>query len=146
MPSRVIIINHLPRMTAAVHSTLGAIVAKAALDMEGQAKALFSGSKTGRVYKRGKVSHQASAPGEAPATDTGAEANSIQADVSRARTDLYAEVNETSAQGAVLEFGGHHIAARPHMVPAAEAVGATVEKAAAVAVQRALAAEEVKGA
>ena len=32
---------------------------------------MAAGSKTGRVYKRGNVLHQASAPGEAPAVDTG---------------------------------------------------------------------------
>ena len=38
--------------------------------------AIASPPKTGRIYKRGNVTHQASAPGEAPATDTGNLANS----------------------------------------------------------------------
>jgi hypothetical protein len=37
---------------------------------------MATGAKTGRIYKRGSVLHQASAPGEAPAVDTGALLNS----------------------------------------------------------------------
>ena len=39
---------------------------------------LHSGGRTGRTYKRGDKTHTASAPGEAPATDTGELARSIQ--------------------------------------------------------------------
>lgn len=56
-----------------------AIVKTAAFQVESNAKtAVQTGAKTGRVYKRGKgKSHQASAPGEAPATDTGNLVNGI---------------------------------------------------------------------
>jgi len=39
-----------------------------------------SGPKTGKVYKHGNVLHQASAPGEAPASDTGALASNSKAE------------------------------------------------------------------
>lgn len=48
-----------------------------AVDESGEAvrdsavRAILHGEKTGRVYTRGSVRHQASAPGEAPASDTG---------------------------------------------------------------------------
>lgn len=58
------------------------IVRATAFEIEGDVKRrIQGGSKTGRVYLRGRRRrrHQASAPGESPATDTGALAGSYRA-------------------------------------------------------------------
>lgn len=66
----------------------------------------------------GYVFHRASAPGEAPATDTGNLAGSIGA---RMTGKLIGEVGSTAEYAAVLEFGGAHMAARPALTPAVKA-------------------------
>ena len=55
------------------------VVRTAAFQVEANAKtAIQTGAKSGRIYKRGKgKTHQSSAPGEAPATDTGNLVNGI---------------------------------------------------------------------
>jgi hypothetical protein len=52
------------------------VVAHTARDILRDAQASMTGAKHGRVYRHGKVLHQASAPFEAPAIDTGALYNS----------------------------------------------------------------------
>jgi HK97 gp10 family phage protein len=74
--------------------------------------------KTGRIYdkKSPSRSHRASAPGESPATDTGALARSIVANVSGKTAEVVAAIE----YAAPLEFGTSKMAARPFMVPALE--------------------------
>lgn len=84
---------------------------------EGVAKESMMGPKTGRIYRvsrTGKL-HQASAPGQAPAIDTGNLVNSLQ----------HERVGEEDARtftnteyAAHLEFGTAKMAPRPFMVPA----------------------------
>lgn len=75
--------------------------------------------KTGRVYKRGNRAHQASAPGEAPATDTGALVNASKAEQEQAA--VWA-VTFTAEYAKMLEFGTPvQLAARPFLRPAVEA-------------------------
>lgn len=74
------------------------------------------GSKSGHVYKRGNVTHQASAPGQAPATDTGNLVNSIGWNID-ART-LVAEVFASAVYAVPLELGTRKMAARPFLDPA----------------------------
>lgn len=99
-------------------------------------KSIMRGPKTGETYKKTKPkrTHKASAPGQAPATDTGRLAGSIQADVSGRRAEVYTN----AAYAAPLEFGTTTIEPRPFMVPAMEKerpafikrLDAVVEKAA----------------
>lgn len=128
------------RVSAAVRQKLGKAVRKALLDIEGSAKdAIQSGPKTGRIYGaetevsfatkggaevsftayKGKAGHQASAPGEAPATDTGHLANTIGI-VMKAPTS--GEVVAPAEYAAPLEFGTDdgRIAPRPFIGPAVE--------------------------
>lgn len=110
-----------------------------ALDVQADAvKSIQRGSKTGRVYAyvsegeytkifstQGLVkviknngrndTHQASAPGEAPATDTGRLAGSIDA---VKLTRLNWEVGTLLKYGRYLEFGTQKIAERPWLRPA----------------------------
>ena len=71
--------------------------------------------KTGRVYRHGKVEHQASAPGESPAVDTGALMNSVI--MNRRGTADY-EVIFSAEYAKPLEFGTPHILPRPFVRPA----------------------------
>lgn len=97
-------------------------------------KSIQRGSKTGAVYTEifatigGKVipvgkrsdgnnlspSHQASAPGESPATDTGFLVNSIKAD----RQDMTARVFSSLKYAFWLEYGTTKMEARPFLTPA----------------------------
>lgn len=106
---------------------------------EAAKRSVAQGPKTGQVYKRKGVEHRASAPGEAPASDTGRLLNSIHLDGGRVKqegTALVAEVKAGDAgvkYAAHLEFGTHEMEARPFMHPALESnkpwIGARIEKA-----------------
>lgn len=107
-------------------------------------KSLTEGGKTGRVYKRGSVTHRASAPGEAPASDTGRLLNSIHVDsqVTVERTALVAEVKAGGADtkyAPMLEFGTSKMQARPFMFPAFENSKKWIQDRLAKAVQRGIA-------
>lgn len=75
----------------------------------------FQAPKTGRTYKRGKRTHRASAPGEAPAVDFGHLQNSLQPDFP---TPLKGVLTIGAEHGLYLEEGTRHIAPRPFVVPA----------------------------
>lgn len=68
--------------------------------------------KTGRIYKRNTVSHQASAPGESPASDTGRLAQSVTTTYDPANITGFVNVATTYAEA--LEFGTPRIAPRPY--------------------------------
>lgn len=114
--------------------------------VEGQAKrSILSGEKSGRVYKRRSVTHQASAAGEAPASDTGRLVNSINSYLQRdKKTALVVAGRGTVRYAALLEFGTRLMAARPFMFPALESsrdwirerLAAAVRKAAAKSVRK----------
>lgn len=72
---------------------------------------LDDGNKTGRIYKRNTVEHQASAPGETPATDIGRLKQSITTEVFP--EDLAGRVNVNAKYAASLEFGTPNMEARP---------------------------------
>ena len=91
---------------------LNKIVKKAAHDVEAHAKAsILSGEKTGQMYG----THQASAPGQAPANDTGVLANSIKV---TSTGDLQAVIGSNVEYAPYLELGTTQIAARPFLGPA----------------------------
>lgn len=99
---------------------------------------------SGRVYTRSPGSnrsreHQASAPGEAPATDTGILAGAMY--VERARgSKLSAEVGPADKvqYGKHLEYGTRNMAPRPFLKPAFEAVARTHQGRLVSAIRRAL--------
>jgi HK97 gp10 family phage protein len=71
-----------------------------------------TGAKTGRVYRRNGVSHQASAPGESPAADTGDLASKIGTSVDA--NALEGSVEFYSAHARPLEYGTRNMAPRPY--------------------------------
>lgn len=67
--------------------------------------------KTGRIYKRRGVEHQASAPGEAPASDTGTLVNARHTDL--IPDQLAARLTFTARHALWLERGTRKMAPRP---------------------------------
>lgn len=116
MASRVVLdVDKLHQLAAQIPGGAEAVVQKLAQDCEGHAKRQMEGERTGQIYLYGKVEHQASAPGEAPAVDTGFLKNSI---VAQKEGRLRWIVLVGAVYGIWLEYGTTHMAARPFMLPA----------------------------
>jgi len=78
-------------------------------------KSITTGSKSGIQYTRNNGFHQASAPGEAPANDTGKLAGSVKA--KKINKNHY-EVDITAEYALILEYGTSVMQPRPFIVPA----------------------------
>lgn len=72
--------------------------------------------KTGRIYRRRGITHQASAPGEPPASDTGRLVQSARTLYDT--TALTGIVNWSTEYAGFLEFGTSRMAPRPYARPA----------------------------
>jgi hypothetical protein len=93
---------------------------RTALDIQARAQmAIQNPPKSGRIYQHGNVLHQASAPGEAPASDTGALATNVTVNHD-GPSDWSTTWNEEYAPD--LEYGTPTILPRPFARPAVEAV------------------------
>lgn len=87
-------------------------------DLRSEIIETLSDAGTGRVYRRGGVEHQASAPNHAPAVDTGNLRQSIGIDTSQLK-DLRVGVGVTRAApyAVYLEFGTARMLPRPFLLP-----------------------------
>ena len=66
------VLREMNRMNGVIQDKIqDGLLASAAMVQSVAVKSIQRGSKSGKVYTRGNISHQASAPGEAPATDAG---------------------------------------------------------------------------
>lgn len=107
----------LLNMSDDVKDAVGDVVMQTAAELEADIKLrIQSGPKTGRTYRRRGVTHQASAPGETPASDTGVLVGSIYHE---RESELAATVGSRLAYAMHLEHGTIHMAARPVWTPAA---------------------------
>ena len=117
MPRTVVTLTHnrFPEIARALPREVGEIVEETVLDIETQIKVGMASSHNGEWYG----SHQASAPGEMPAIDTGALAASIQTDVKGTKGVVYTNMEYSE----YMEWGAPAagIEPRPFMTPAAEA-------------------------
>ena len=96
-------------------------------DVRTEAVSLIQNTKkTGRVYRRGGVEHQASAPGEPPASDTGQLVNSIGTVYDT--TTLTGRVVAKSKHAPPLEFGTKNMEPRPFLRPALANKQADIQK------------------
>ncbi len=87
---------------------------------------ILRGAKSGQIYSRGGKSHQASAAGEYPASDTGNLASNINVQI---QTGGLSGIVESKANySSYLEFGTSRMAARPFMFPSAERARAFIRK------------------
>lgn len=77
-----------------------------------------SGPKSGRIYVRRGVSHQASAPGQPPASDTGRLVNSITTEYQPDK--MTGTVQYGTEYAAFLEYGTANMEPRPFARPALE--------------------------
>lgn len=111
-------VRELIRKDPEVHRAIGGAMHEAAYIVEARVKAkVLEPPKTGRLYKRAKtVVHQASAPGEAPASDTGNLVGNITQDVDESA--LEARISAQTPYAAALEFGTKKMEPRPFMRPA----------------------------
>ena len=101
---------------------VGDAVNATGLELRGEiVKAYQRGPASGRTYEKynPRRTHTASAPGEAPATDTGRLASSVNY---KREGAMSATVGSEIVYAAMLEFGTSRIDPRPAWVPAAEAM------------------------
>lgn len=113
------LIANIRKYGAQADAALAQIVMATAQNIRTHAiRAIQGGPKTGKQYRKyaPKRMHRASAPGQAPATDTGRLASSIVADI----TGLTAEVSADVQYAAPLEFGTVNMEPRPFLEPALE--------------------------
>ncbi|MEM7522565.1 MAG: HK97-gp10 family putative phage morphogenesis protein [Pseudomonadota bacterium] len=107
-------LQHAPRLweegvTEALHD-IGQIASKEARRL------IRQGPKTGRVYVRRGQRHQASAPGQSPAEDTGRLSRSVGY---RVRGSRQLAVGAQASYAAFLERGTRKMAPRPFILAAA---------------------------
>lgn len=85
--------------------------------MESDAKRrVIKGPKTGKIYSRKDIFHQASAPGESPASDTGTLVRSITHDVSEQEFEV--ALHASADYAGHLELGTRNMEERPFLRPA----------------------------
>jgi HK97 gp10 family phage protein len=115
--------THFGEIGASMAREIDGVCHNTALDIQARAQlAIQNPPKSGRIYKRGNVLHQASAPGEAPATDTSALVNSAY---TKKIADADYETGFTAKEtdyARHLEFGTAKMEPRPYLRPAVEAV------------------------
>lgn len=137
------------------------VVARRALEVETDAKrSVQGGGKTGKTYKRSEIKrgrgknrkvvgykfHRASAPGEAPATDTGRLVSNISTlvalDGMEAEIGVFGKIvddeGEARNYARDLEFGTTKMAARPFLQPALEKNKEKIVRTVNDAIKRAL--------
>ena len=102
-------------MSDDIAEAVAEVVQKTAAEIEAGGKLrMQQGPATGRTYKRGKVVHRASDPGEPPAPDTGALIGSIYHEKTGR---LSAVVGSRLAYAAFLEWGTFKMEPRPAWDP-----------------------------
>ena len=122
---------------AAAEKHVGDAVNATGLELRGEiVKAYQRGPASGVTYEKynPRRTHTASAPGEAPATDTGRLASSVNY---KREGPMSATVGSQVAYAAMLEFGTSRIAPRPAWVPATEAMRPKFRRRLETALERA---------
>jgi HK97 gp10 family phage protein len=117
-------LNSLKAKLDALPATVEAAIEKAqtetAFEAQNAARLLVQrGVRSGRLYKRGKKRHRASAPGEPPKTDSGALVARIRGGVERRLT---AVISAGTKYAEYLEVGTRKMGARPFLSRAVNAV------------------------
>jgi HK97 gp10 family phage protein len=105
------------------------VLNSSALLVEGSAKeSIQRGIKSGKTYTRGGVVHQASAEGEAPATDTGFLVSNITHQFAKKGKTMASKVLSKANYSEFLEFGTRNMGARPFLQPALEKNRAAIKQ------------------
>lgn len=114
----------LRQASGEIKGAVSRAVVGTALELQGNIKqSIARGPASGRVYEKynPRRTHQASAPGQPPMTDTGRLVNSIEFDKIG---DLTATVGSKLVYAPWLEYGTSRMAARPFFRPAVEEIRA----------------------
>jgi hypothetical protein len=125
--------NRIRRKLGAINTRVANASQKALVKdmarMDSDAKQSISGgSRSGKVYTRGSVSHQASAPGEFPKTDRGELVSGFFFNVSRKVNSILASLSNKSNHASYLEFKPSLMGGRPFMRPIFNKWKPTIEK------------------
>lgn len=129
--------KQLAAMSSEVRAEVGKAVIGTALELQGDIKrSIQRGPASGRVYQKynPRRTHQASAPGQAPMSDTGRLANSIFFDKAG---ELTAVVGSSIVYALHLEYGSTRMGARPFFRPAVERMRPKFQTRLEAAVRRA---------
>lgn len=129
--------QRLADMSQEVRAEVGKVVVGTAVELRGDViKSINKGPASGRVYVKSnpRRTHQASAPGQAPMSDTGRLANSIFFDQAG---PLTAVVGSRVVYSLYLEYGTSRMAARPFFRPAVERMRPKFQSRLEAAVRRA---------
>ncbi|UEM08067.1 HK97 gp10 family phage protein (plasmid) [Skermanella rosea] len=118
------------RLMGEIEKEVQAALYAGGLMIEGNAKQkIMAGGKSGRTYKRRSVTHRASAPGEAPANDTGRLVNSIKVEAQPSRKRVLVKAGSGAVEyAALLEFGTSKMEERPFFRPALKEERGNIEK------------------
>jgi HK97 gp10 family phage protein len=101
------------------------LIARAAMMVQGRiVDSIQRDPKTGAVYGN----HQASAPGQPPATDTGQLVRSITMSVEGTEGEVVGVIRASAPYAAMLEYGTSNIAPRPYMQPGLESQRRKIEE------------------
>lgn len=103
----------------AAEEVASVVIRQTIYDLEATIKELMAEPKSGRLYQRGTRVHQASAPGEAPAIDSGTLVNAMEPQFPALTKGVLAIFAEYAAY---LEFGTGRIEARPFAQPAIKGI------------------------
>lgn len=103
---------------------VGKDLVRRGVNVQAAAKRSLRQHGTGRVYVHGHVSHQASSPGQPPATDTGRLLTSITQRLGHDERGLVERVGSDVEYTVPLERGTRTIEPRPFLMPALRAGGA----------------------
>jgi phage gpG-like protein len=107
----------LARFFADDDGPMSKLLTQRAVAVQNATKRNLSQPGTGRSYTRRSVTHQASAPGQPPAVDTGRLRASIVWELGKNSTGLYAEVGTNVAYALGLEVGTARVQPRPFLRP-----------------------------
>jgi HK97 gp10 family phage protein len=114
------LIKKLNRLPMELRGGIGAALTVSVIDMDAYAKQQISGGgRSGKTYRRRTISHQASAPGEFPKSDTGQLVSSLFFRIGADK--LSAFFGTKLAYGRWLEFGTSRMRARPWLSPTLKA-------------------------
>jgi len=114
------VLGQLKRLNKELEPDFREIIKGGAQQIRGEAiKSIQSGAKSGIVYEKynPRRTHRASAPGEAPASDTG---NLVSKIMVRQITKDKVAVESNAHYSAYLEYGTSRMQPRPYMLPAFE--------------------------
>ena len=113
--------NIISKRTKNITENVVKLLNRGALLVEGTAKeSIQRGAKTGRTYRRGGITHQASAAGEAPASDTGFLVSNITHNLATKGQTMTAKVLSNAKYSKFLEYGTRKMEERPFLQPALE--------------------------